>query len=49
MLDGVSVPAATLLLGDLLERGPQMVANVSLVDRGNGAAALPCISGSSQP
>ena len=39
MLDGVSVSAATLLLGDLLERGQQMVANVGLEDRGNGAAA----------
>ena len=39
MLGGVSVSAASLLLGDLLERGQQMVANVGLVDRGNGAAA----------
>jgi UDP:flavonoid glycosyltransferase YjiC (YdhE family) len=38
MLDGVSVSAATLLLRDLLERGQDMVANVPLVDRGNGAA-----------
>lgn len=38
-LGGVSVSAATLLLRDLLERGQQMVANVGLVDRGNGAAA----------
>jgi hypothetical protein len=36
---GVSVSAATLLLGDLLERGQQMVAGVGLVDPGNGAAA----------
>jgi UDP:flavonoid glycosyltransferase YjiC (YdhE family) len=39
MLGGVSVSGARLLLGDLLERGQQMVANVGLVDRGNGAAA----------
>jgi UDP:flavonoid glycosyltransferase YjiC (YdhE family) len=38
MLGGVSVRAATLLLGDLLERGQHMVADVPLVDRGNGAA-----------
>ena len=38
MLSGVNVSATTLLLRDLLERGPQMVANVPLVDRGNGAA-----------
>ena len=37
MLGGVSVSAATLLLRDLLERGQDMVANVALVDRGNGA------------
>jgi glycosyltransferase involved in cell wall biosynthesis len=37
MLGGVSVSAATLLLGDLLERGQQMVANVPLIDSGNGA------------
>jgi hypothetical protein len=39
MLGGVSVPAATLLLRDLLERGQDMVAKVPLVDRGNGAEA----------
>jgi UDP:flavonoid glycosyltransferase YjiC (YdhE family) len=39
LLSGVSVPAATLLLRDLVERGQQMVANVPLHDRGNGAAA----------
>jgi UDP:flavonoid glycosyltransferase YjiC (YdhE family) len=39
LLGGVSVSAATLLLRDLLEHGQQMVANVSLVDRGNGAGA----------
>jgi UDP:flavonoid glycosyltransferase YjiC (YdhE family)/glycosyltransferase involved in cell wall biosynthesis len=39
LLCGVSVSAATLLLRDLLEHGQQMVANVPLVDRGNGAAA----------
>ena len=39
MLGGVSVSAAILLLGDLLERGQQMVANIPSVDRGNGAAA----------
>jgi hypothetical protein len=39
MLGGVSVSAATLLLADLLERGQDMVAKVTLVDRGNGAAA----------
>jgi hypothetical protein len=38
MLGAVSVGAATLLLGDLLERGQHMVADVPLVDRGNGAA-----------
>jgi UDP:flavonoid glycosyltransferase YjiC (YdhE family) len=37
LLGGVSVSAATLLLRDLLERGQDMVANVPLVDRGNGA------------
>ena len=39
MLSGVSVSAATLLLRDLLQHGQQMVANVPLIDRGNGAAA----------
>ena len=39
MLSGVSVSAATLLLRDLLEHGQHMVANVPLLDRGNGAAA----------
>jgi UDP:flavonoid glycosyltransferase YjiC (YdhE family) len=37
-LGGVSVSATTLLLRDLLERGQDMVANVPLVDRGNGAS-----------
>jgi UDP-N-acetylglucosamine:LPS N-acetylglucosamine transferase len=35
---GVSVGTATLLLGDLLDRGQHMVAEVPSVDRGNGAA-----------
>jgi len=39
LLGGVSVSGATLLLRDLLEHGQQMVANVSSVDRGNGASA----------
>ncbi|HEY6687592.1 MAG TPA: glycosyltransferase [Propionibacteriaceae bacterium] len=37
-LGGISVSATTLLLRDLLERGQDMVANVPLVDRGNGAS-----------
>jgi hypothetical protein len=39
LTEHVSLDAATPLLGDLLERGPAMVAGVSSVDRGNGAAA----------
>jgi glycosyltransferase involved in cell wall biosynthesis len=38
-LGGVSVAAATLLLGDLLERGQDMVAKVAALDSGNGAAS----------
>jgi UDP:flavonoid glycosyltransferase YjiC (YdhE family) len=38
MLGRVSVDAATALLDDLLNRGQAMVANVPVVDRGNGAA-----------
>ena len=34
----VSVDRATSLLDDLLQRGPEMVAKVPSVDRGNGAA-----------
>jgi UDP:flavonoid glycosyltransferase YjiC (YdhE family) len=37
MLGRVSVDAATALLDDLLNRGQAMVANVPVVDRGNGA------------
>jgi UDP:flavonoid glycosyltransferase YjiC (YdhE family) len=39
VLEHVSVDTATPLLGELLERGQAMVANVPSVDRGNGAAA----------
>lgn len=39
MIERVSVAAATPLLCDLLDRGQAMVAMVSSVDRGNGAAA----------
>jgi UDP:flavonoid glycosyltransferase YjiC (YdhE family) len=39
MIERVSVDAATPLLCDLLDRGQAMVAKVSSVDRGNGAAA----------
>lgn len=39
MIERVSVDAATPLLCDLLDRGEAMVAKVSSVDRGNGAAA----------
>jgi hypothetical protein len=39
MIERVSVDAATPLLCDLLDRGQAMVAKVSAVDRGNGAAA----------
>ncbi|HEX6760469.1 MAG TPA: glycosyltransferase [Propionibacteriaceae bacterium] len=39
MIERVSVDAATPLLCDLLHRGQAMVAKVSSVDRGNGAAA----------
>jgi hypothetical protein len=39
MLERVGVDASTPLLCDLLERGEAMVAKVSSVDRGNGAAA----------
>jgi UDP:flavonoid glycosyltransferase YjiC (YdhE family)/glycosyltransferase involved in cell wall biosynthesis len=38
MLGRVSVDRATSLLSDLLQRGPDMVANVASVDSGNGAA-----------
>ena len=48
MLSGVSVSAATLLLRDLLEHGQHMVANVPLLDHGNGAAAAAMHLGSSQ-
>jgi UDP:flavonoid glycosyltransferase YjiC (YdhE family) len=39
MLGRIRVPEAIPLLGDLLDRGQAMVANVPSVDRGNGAVA----------